>query len=420
MQPKGSKSSNYLIVFDVEGVVVPKRRYLLMQASKKLAFNKILIMLTLGLLYEVGLLSLEVTLKRIYHLFKGINFKEFSQTFEEIPLIPGTYEVFHKLKSAGYTIALLSSGLPTFFVRALANKLGADIAFGLELEIFNDRLTGRAYGDVIEDKGKAIILSKILREKNIPSKNCVIIADDRNNLPLFNFSQIRIGYNPDFLLAIRADHVVRGNISEVLPILFSEEIKRGKKTVPRSTIIRKTIHIGSFLIPLICQHFNLDRFNIAYVIVIVSLMFTFSELARLTNVHIPFFSKITKMAAVGDEQWNFASSPLFFAMGVIISLTFFPKTEGIVAITILTLGDGTATLFGELFGRTVLPYNKSKSLEGTLFGMLFSFIGLTLFVTPFIGLVTCVFGMLVESLSTPINDNLTTPLITGLLFFLLS
>jgi len=55
-----------LVVFDVEGVLLPKRRYIPFEATKKLGPLKFLKIIIIGLLYEMGLLQLETALKRIF------------------------------------------------------------------------------------------------------------------------------------------------------------------------------------------------------------------------------------------------------------------------------------------------------------------------------------------------------------------
>jgi dolichol kinase len=61
----------------------------------------------------------------------------------------------------------------------------------------------------------------------------------------------------------------------------------------------------------------------------------------------------------------------------------------------------------------VLPFNKGKSLEGSLFGFFFAFLAGSYFVNPWIALVGAAVAMTVESLPLPLNDNLVTPIVTG-------
>ncbi|GAG24167.1 unnamed protein product, partial [marine sediment metagenome] len=145
--------ANCLVVFDVEGILIPKNRYLLFEISRKVGFLGFIRIIALGLLYETGLLSLESALRRIFAILKGLRAEEVLELHKRIPLMLGTEEVFKTLNNKGYRTALISSGLPTPVVEDLATRLQADYAYGLELEILNERLTGAIEGEVLKSGG---------------------------------------------------------------------------------------------------------------------------------------------------------------------------------------------------------------------------------------------------------------------------
>ena len=153
-----------LIVFDIEGIIIPKNRYLIFEISRKVGFIGFIKIILLGVLYETGLLNLESAMKKIFLMFKGLSEKEADRLYKQIPLIPGVEDVFKTLKEKGYTTALISSGLPSTAVKDLAQKLGSKYAYGLETETISGRLTGVIGGDVLKSGGKAIVLKKILEK----------------------------------------------------------------------------------------------------------------------------------------------------------------------------------------------------------------------------------------------------------------
>jgi len=130
----GGTRCTRLIVFDVEGVLLPKRRFLFFDAAKKLSFWRFLKILVIGLLYEIGLLSLESALRRIFVVYQGFLMDDFLRLFKGLPLMPGVKRVFKTLDEAGYKTALISSGLPTLLVKDLATRLNADYSFGLKIK----------------------------------------------------------------------------------------------------------------------------------------------------------------------------------------------------------------------------------------------------------------------------------------------
>jgi phosphoserine phosphatase len=408
-----------LVVFDVEGVLIPKNRYLLFEASRKVGFLVVIKIIALGFLYESGLLSVESALKRIFAMLKGLKTEEILELHKRIPLIPGTEEVFKTLNDKGYRTALISSGLPAPAVEDLATRLKADYGYGLELEIEDGRLTGNIGGDVLRSGGKADVLQRILEKEELTPQNCVMIADDRNNLSMFPLCGLRIGYNPDFVLTAKSDVVTKGALTEILPSITGEKQPPSHFVMSRSGGLREAIHIGSFLLSFICIYL-FGNVMVASLILFIAALYTLSEIVRIQGINIPILSAITWKAANKTELYEFATAPIHFALGISISLLIFPAPIRYVAITTLTLGDGCAHIFGMKLGRTHLPFNKGKNLEGTISGFLFAFLGAMIFVDPIRALIAATIGMLVEALPSPINDNITIPLASGLTLLLIS
>jgi HAD superfamily phosphoserine phosphatase-like hydrolase len=402
----------WLAVFDVEGVLIPKRLYLLQQASKRRGVLQMFHIAFMGFLYEIGVFSLERALKAVYRLFAGVEQEEFYRTLQAMPLIPGVVEVFQRLKAKGYDIALISSGLPGFLVAALATRLGADYAYGIDLEVVDGEVTGKIGGGVIEARGKAKVLEGLLTEKGYVRERCLVVADDRNNLPMFPLAARTIGYNADALVVAACDYAVRGSLLDVLPFLETPVTPR-TASYTRHDALREVIHMGSFLIPLLCHFFNVNRFAVAGIILATAVVYAFSELARGVGLRVPPFTTVTNLVAVGGEQWGFATAPLFFALGICVALTLVPPPTGFAAITILTLGDGTARLVGKKLGRRAIPYNKAKKLEGTGAGTLVAAAASLLFVAPAKAVAAAISSMVVETLPLPINDNLLIPLVAA-------
>jgi phytol kinase len=406
-----------LVVFDVEGVLIPKRRYLLFEASRRLSFLSFMRMLWAGFLYELRLIPLEKALRNIFKQLRGLSLDDLFQLYKKIPLMQGTKQVFEQLKKAGCKTALISSGLPHSFVQDLADELGCNYAFGLDLEIAENRLTGQIGGDAIKPGGKALILKRIMMQEDLRPQECAVVADDRNNLPMFGLCATKIGYNPDFLLAYRSSVTVKGDLTEIVPILIGSEQK--PHSFSSRDLLRESIHISGFLVAFFTMYLRLNTFSVAFLIFMVTLIYAASELARSLGVNVPIVSTITSNAAIKPEIYEFVTAPILFALGIMLALLIFPPPTSYAAIAIFTLGDGFATIFGKTIGRHVFPYNKSKKVEGTIFGFLFASLGASVFVSPLKALVAAAYAMIVESLPMPINDNLTMPLVAGFVTFFL-
>ena len=105
-----------------------------------------------------------------------------------------------------------------------------------------------------------------------------------------------------------------------------------------------------------------------------------------------------------------------YALGVLIPLVFLDDINKIAAVIfILAVGDGLSTIIGKL-GKAKLPYNRKKTVEGTVAFFLSSlpayfFIGEGIFLVA--GL-----GALAESLPLKIDDNLLIPIVATAILLL--
>lgn len=396
-----------LVVFDVEGVLVPKNRFFY-EVSKTLGTTTLLKVLILGFLYEAGIMRLENVLRRVYREFGGVKVEVLLEMFSRIVATATLQTLFIQLKERNCKIALISSGIPTTAVKKLADTLGADYAYGVETETANNELTGKIWGDAITKNGKTKILCNILNQTGLTIEDCIVIADDRNNGCIFMPGVLKIGVNPDFVIRIKADRVVNGRLSAILPIIDGEKHKWTFPTV--NDFVREDIHAAGIFMPVIAAMVGVPI--VAALIIAIALVYTISELMRLDGHYLPVISDITHHAASQTELFGFAAAPLYFAFGIIATLILFPQTAAGAAIAMFCLGDSAASLFGGMIS-TSMPFNKGKTFEGSLSGFFFAFLGGTFFVSPLLALAGAAIAMTIEALPLPINDNVLVPIITG-------
>jgi len=404
-----------LVVFDVEGVLVPKKRFLYFAVGRTLRLSQFLGMVFYGFLYEVGLISLKTALTHVFRVFKGMQTRELLSIYKQIPIIPKAKEIFKELKSEGWKTALISSGLPEVFVKDLASSLEADYFFGIELKTQENTMTGEISGDVIEKKGKLKVLRSILAEEELLPEDCVIVADDRNNLQIFLPQAFKIGYNPDFVLRVKADVALSGKLPEILS-LIKRESKPTRRAPTRNEIVREAIHASGFSIPVITVLLGL--FPTVLLISAITLLYTLSEVRRMERASLPVVSSVTRAAATQTELYEFATAPMFFALGILLTLLLFPLPVSSVAIAAFTLGDSMASIFGGILGKRALPFNKGKTIEGSVSCFFFAFCAALFFTTPAFAFLAAVATAIIESLPWPLNDNLVTPLFTAFVLIL--
>jgi dolichol kinase len=106
----------------------------------------------------------------------------------------------------------------------------------------------------------------------------------------------------------------------------------------------------------------------------------------------------------------------WYVVGVLLLAIFLRNAHEIAAaIMALAAGDSAATIFG-ILGTHSLPYNRRKTWEGSLAFFVFS-LPACLFM-GWIGIALAAVAAIVESLATPVDDNLLIP-VTSIIFFII-
>lgn len=396
------------MVFDVEGVLIPRNRFLLLEVGRVVGYSRFLRIVIYGLMYEVGLISLQVAVKGMARVFRGFGMEWILQIFRRIPLNPGVAEAISELKLRGWRIALISSGLPSFLVEDLAARLGADYAVGFRLELAGGVATGEASGEVIEPMGKLRVLRRILEAERISPGDCVIVADDRNNAPMMLKEAFKVGVNPDFVIRVKADHVISGGMDKLIRLLDGEAPKR---QLSARLVFREAIHACGFTVPMLVNAIGLPA--VALLIIVVTLLYTASMITMLWGGGIPVISWITRHAATEDEPQGFAVAPIYFAVGILLTLTLFPPSSSSAAIAAFAIGDSVATIVGSAIGRHRLIINKGKTVEGAAAGLIAAFVAALAYTSPQKAFIAALTATVIEVLPLPINDNLTIPIISA-------
>ena len=107
----------------------------------------------------------------------------------------------------------------------------------------------------------------------------------------------------------------------------------------------------------------------------------------------------------------------WYVVGALLVALFLGNAHEIAAaIVALAAGDSAATIFG-ILGSHRLPYNRRKTREGSLAFFVFS-LPACLFV-GWIGIALAAIAAIVESLDTPVDDNLLIP-VTAIIFFIIT
>lgn len=196
-------------------------------------------------------------------------------------------------------------------------------------------------------------------------------------------------------------------------IVFSK-----KKAIHRADeSTRKTVHILSNLSACLVI-WILGLQTTSYIVLLALLIGIPVMHLTIRGIKIPGIQEWLK--EVGRKGETPGEGPFYNALGILFALGMLRNDQlaAIAAILIFGLGDGFATYIGTTYGKHKLPWNKDKTMEGSL-GFVAAAMS-ALFVMPvyaiFLG---AILGAFVESLPLKINDNITVPVVLSLLFYFL-
>ncbi len=185
-------------------------------------------------------------------------------------------------------------------------------------------------------------------------------------------------------------------------------------------LIRKGTHMGALIIPGSYYLLGLDRAQMLAVMIPATILMIFIDLARLRNWAFwrgfgrKWFSPIIRQHELAGDF----TGATYILLTVCASVALFPKPIAVAAMAFIIVGDTTAALIGRKFGTR--RFFNGKSIEGTL-----ACLGGTLavaFLTPELARPVAVLGAvvaaIVEALPFGIDDNVTVPIISGLVMTL--
>lgn len=179
---------------------------------------------------------------------------------------------------------------------------------------------------------------------------------------------------------------------------------------------RQGLHLlfGLFIISMLYFHL----FTLYHLIGVFILGCVLSFLCK--HFSVPIASWVMDTFERPENRYVFpGKGPIFFMLGSIIVVYFFPLKIALASIMILTLGDAVSHVFGKLLSRRT--YKHLKSIEGTIAGIAFSFVGALLFVNVLAALFGSMFSMILETIKIDgVDDNLLIPIVAAVImsFFL--
>ena len=152
-------------------------------------------------------------------LLKGLPEVQVDEICQNLPMMPGAFEVISGLKERGYRVICFSGGFrnATSFV---CKKLGIDADFSNILHVDNGILSGRVGGDMMFSFSKGDMIVRLQNLLRISRENTLVVGDGANDLSMFKHADTRIAFCAKPVLREAATHCVdRKDLREILKII---------------------------------------------------------------------------------------------------------------------------------------------------------------------------------------------------------
>ena len=185
-------------------------------------------------------------------------------------------------------------------------------------------------------------------------------------------------------------------------------------------VIRKATHMGALVIPGSYWIFGLDKPTMLTFMIPAALLMLLIDISRLRQWLFwrSFAKKIVSSIIRQHEKDGDFTGATYILASFCLTIALYDKPIAIVALAFIIVGDTFAALVGRRFGR--YRFFNGKSVEGSLACLAGTVIVALL--APGIALPVALLGALVatvvEALPLGIDDNVTVPILSGLVMTL--
>ncbi len=419
-----SANHKKLIIFDTDGVIF-KSQFIL-RLSWNSGILNYLRALYLCFLFNVNYINIRELLERAYMRLKGLKEEDFWYVYSRMKQVKHAGETISIIRNRGHYVALISSGVPDFLMKDLSSRLNADCGHGIDVKMDNGVFAGEIGGPLSFREGKVEDAALLLKINKITWDDVIVIADDRNNLDIMDLAKSSIGFNSTHSVRKKAKYLVDGNdLRKVLDFIYLEDnptfddlslsIQHERSSSWVQELRRKAIHACSVFVPFFSGVNYLLTLELLFTITVLYMV---SEWVRVNGIRFPILGFITRLCVRSNEIRQFTLAPLTLSVGVILSLVFFSELIACVVIVILAFADSFATIVGKFYGRAKIPYNRKKSVEGSVAFFVTALICAVFFLPLKTALIASFVSCIIETIPFKF-DNISIPLGTGLFLGLL-
>ena len=187
-----------------------------------------------------GELDFKLALCERVKLLAGLSVLKLEELYERIPITPGAEDLVRILQYLGYRIGIVSGGFQ-FFIDRIKNTYKLDYGISNQLEIVDDKLTGRVIGDVVDARAKERAVMSIAKKEGFSLKQVVAVGDGANDIHMLARAGLGIAFNAKSLVQRHANAGInQSNLELILYFLGVsgkelQELREASKSSPKSS-----------------------------------------------------------------------------------------------------------------------------------------------------------------------------------------
>ena len=164
------------------------------------------------------------SLRQRVDLLRGVSVADMDRIYRErLRINPGAAELETACKRAGLKVLLVSGGF-THISDRVRDHLGIDYSRANQLEVQNDKLTGRMlaqpWGDICDGEEKRRMLLQTCELLGISAKQSIAMGDGANDLPMMGEAGVSVAYHAKPVVRAAANICINsGGLDRLLSVL---------------------------------------------------------------------------------------------------------------------------------------------------------------------------------------------------------
>lgn len=171
-----------------------------------------------------GELDFEQSLRKRVGTLENASESILQKVRENLPLMDGFELMVSTLKANGWKLAIASGGFD-YFADYLKEKYELDFAVSNQLEIVEQKLTGKVLGKVVDAKFKAETLQNLAKTFDIPQNQWVAVGDGANDLPMLKTASLGVALHAKPKVQEQANFVVNfGDLTALCVLLNANNL----------------------------------------------------------------------------------------------------------------------------------------------------------------------------------------------------